>query len=99
MKIICATISILILMIGSANAWTDRTFMSKGTPLRSQPSEKSSVIVTIPKSQTVKGASGNIDRDCSYENNDDYFCKVTWKGKTGYILIDDLLDLGDDPFY
>jgi hypothetical protein len=95
MRILCAALAVVLGMIGPASAWTDRTFMTKGTPLRSQPDDKGKVIATIPKSQTVKGVSSSIDRDCAYETKYDVFCKVTWKGKTGYISVDDLLDLGD----
>ncbi|MGB3499981.1 MAG: hypothetical protein WBA44_00010 [Mesorhizobium sp.] len=86
----------LIVMIStSAHGWTDRTYIQKGTPLRAKPSEKSRIIATIPRRQTLTGATKSVDRDCSYEDKFDTFCKVVWRGKTGYVLVDDLLELGD----
>lgn len=85
-------------MTVAAQAWSDKTYLDKGTPLRVKPNEKSKVIVMIPDRQVVNGATKSIDRDCSYETKYDIFCKVVWRGKTGYVLIDDLLELGDDDF-
>lgn len=84
-----------MLMPGFAHAWSDRTYMDEGTPLRAKPGEKSKVIVVIPDGQVLKGATSSIDNDCSHEAGYDLFCKVTWRGNTGYVLIDDLLELGD----
>jgi hypothetical protein len=81
---------------GSAHAWSDRTFLDDGTPLREKPSARARVIALIPDGQVVKGASSSIDRDCSHEAGFDLFCKVTWRGKAGYVLMEDLLELGDD---
>ena len=89
-------LALTMLMSGAAHAWSDKTFMDKGTPLRVKPNEKSKVIVMIPDGQVVNGATKSIDRDCSYETKFDIFCKIVWRGKTGYVLIDDLLELGDD---
>lgn len=91
--VIAATV--LTTLTAASYAWTDRTYMERGTDLHSKPNEKSKVIAVIPRSQTINGASNSIDRDCSYETKNYIFCKVKWRGKVGYIDIDDLLELGD----
>ena len=94
-KTTTVTIVLTALMATPSYAWSDRTFLEEGTPLRSQPSDKSKIVATIPSGQTVNGTSKSIDRDCSYETKYDIFCKVNWRGKIGYISVDDLLELGD----